>query len=160
MFLRGTYLLATVSLLVASLVLLNQVPPLEGPAQLFLYGMMVLTFPIGLGIIYLWGSAAMVVQSALPDSMVGTILGAGTPTGMAILWLLLVIAGYFQWFIVGPAAVKWLRARYKGQPELPTGASRKWSNNRPPTYLGMQPRSIARLTTRSSGPSPLRGVVR
>ncbi len=110
--LRGVYLLASVGVLASSLVLLRGAKPIEGPGQVLIYGMLVLSFPAGLGVIYLWGYAAFFMQNTCPGSCLEGLLGAGSPLGMSILWILLAAVGFFQWFVVFPALVRWIRRRF------------------------------------------------
>jgi len=119
--LRLGYLLVGASLLVAALMLLRDSPPLEGPAHILLYGMIAVSFPAGLAVVYFWAYAAILCQSALPNSAIGAILGAGTAAGLTALWLLLLLAGYLQWFVAIPAAIGWIRARSSAHSADPAG---------------------------------------
>lgn len=111
MVLRIGYLSMAVFLLAMSLNLLRATSPLEGPAQLLVYGMVALAFPTGIGVVYLWGQAALQIQSTHSDSVAAAVLGTGSPAGLTILWLLLLVAGYLQWFVAMPAAIRRFRDR-------------------------------------------------
>jgi len=64
-----------------------------------IYGMTLLTFPIGLPVAFLFAAA----QSHLPASV-----SAGLPSAwsLTLFWLLMLIAGYVQWFVIVPTLIR------------------------------------------------------
>lgn len=64
-----------------------------------IYGMTLLTFPIGLPMAFLIAA----VQSLLPLSASGDLPSVWSLT---LFWLLMLIAGYVQWFVILPKLIR------------------------------------------------------
>ncbi len=107
---RLLYLVAAVAVLAASLALLaGDGRVMEGPGQLVVYGMVVLSFPAGLAVVYAWGAAALTTSHLAAGEGAAGIAAGGPIWELVALWLTMLTAGYLQWFVGLPALRRRLR---------------------------------------------------
>ncbi|WAC74274.1 hypothetical protein OU995_06005 [Roseateles sp. SL47] len=109
--LKSIWVLAAVAVLVSCLLLYDGKP--NSDAELLLgYGMMVLAFPLGMGITTVLGVLARVLFESTGYVFTTSYVS------MLVTWLMLFAVGYLQWFVLVPC----LWRRWTARRQRPAGA--------------------------------------
>lgn len=102
--LRAVWVTLAVALLLFSLYVFKfQDPrPNSDAGEILIYGMYLLSFPSGPGLVTVTALIMMMAGSrGVPESSLH----------LTQVWLLLAFAGYLQWFVLIPQAISWWKAR-------------------------------------------------